>query len=266
MALKTVTVLCLLVASSIAKHPDYCQDKYNCDGSKHVGCNSTFWNGGFGPDCRGASFVKYSPETKKAFLDSLNKYRNEIALGKVPHYDAAEQMATVRWHDGMADLAGLLVRTCRREHDQCRNTEEFLQSGQTVSIQYEDIKENYQSDTHYAKAAVKLWFDEIKNGGHYNWMDIIKKYKETDPKHEVGHLCQMIIDSSYAVGCASTKFIKKVGNHDWKAYLTVCNFPRIPVVSRPIYKNGKPGSGCKSGKNKIYPGLCSEKEKYTEPK
>lgn len=59
--------------------------------------------------------------------------------------------------------------------------EKFHQAGQTVSIQYEYIKDNYQSDTHYATAAVQLWFDENKNGGHYKWMEIIKKFNETDP-------------------------------------------------------------------------------------
>lgn len=76
----------------------------------------------------------------------------------------------------------------------------------------------------------------------------------------------MIIDAADAVGCASTKFITKVGNYDWKAYLTVCNFARIPVVSRAIYKDGKTGSDCKSGMNKKFPGLCSEKEKFNDPK
>lgn len=59
--------------------------------------------------------------------------------------------------------------------------EKFHQAGQTVSIQYEYIKENYQSDTHYATAAVQLWFDENKNGEHYKWMEIIKKFNKTDP-------------------------------------------------------------------------------------
>lgn len=43
------------------------------------------------------------------------------------------------------------------------------------------MKENYQSDKHYAEAAVQMWFDENKNGDHYKWMDIIKKYNKTDP-------------------------------------------------------------------------------------
>lgn len=76
----------------------------------------------------------------------------------------------------------------------------------------------------------------------------------------------MIIDAAYAVGCASTKFITKVGKYEWKAYLTVCNFARIPVISQLIYKKGKPGSKCKSGTNSKHPGLCSEKEKYNDPK
>lgn len=39
-------MLCLLIASAFAGHPDYCQDKYNCAGEKHVGCEqSKLWDG-----------------------------------------------------------------------------------------------------------------------------------------------------------------------------------------------------------------------------
>lgn len=34
------------MASALAGHPDYCQDKYNCAGEKHVGCEqSKLWDG-----------------------------------------------------------------------------------------------------------------------------------------------------------------------------------------------------------------------------
>lgn len=77
---------------------------------------------GFAPECKDASFVESSPKIQQAFLDPLNKHRNEIALGKVAHYDAAERMATVSWDDDLKDLADLKARTCKKDHDQCRNT------------------------------------------------------------------------------------------------------------------------------------------------
>lgn len=57
-----------------------------------------------------------------AYLDTINKYRNQQALGNTPHYDPAVRMATVTWDQHMADLASLNARACTFEHDKCRNT------------------------------------------------------------------------------------------------------------------------------------------------
>lgn len=145
-----------------------------------------------------------------------------------------------------------------------------------------------------------MWFDENKAGAHYKWMELIKKFNATDrwvrrtktqypiaslafrivfnvwstffllaltfSAHEIGHFCTMVIDESHAVGCASTKYITKVDGQDWKAYLTVCNYARVPVIGSTIYKSGKTASACKTGPNTKYPGLCSEKEEYNDPK
>lgn len=56
-----------------------------------------------------------------------NKYRNEIALGKIPHYDSATNMATVKWDDELAKLAELVARTCLFKRDKCRNTGDFTE-------------------------------------------------------------------------------------------------------------------------------------------
>lgn len=59
---------------------------------------------------------------KKALLDVHNKLRNEIALGKVDHYDQAANMATIQWDDGLAKTAALNVHQCEMKHDECRGT------------------------------------------------------------------------------------------------------------------------------------------------
>lgn len=60
-------------------------------------------------------------------------------------------------------------------------SEKFQNSGQGLAIVYEDIP-NYQSDEHYASAAIDSWFDEAaQNGEKYGWMKIINSFSQTDP-------------------------------------------------------------------------------------
>lgn len=59
---------------------------------------------------------------KKAILDVHNKMRNEIAMGKVPNYGPAANMATMQWDDGLAAKAALNVHQCEMKHDDCRAT------------------------------------------------------------------------------------------------------------------------------------------------
>lgn len=79
---------------------------------------------GFGFHCENASNIENTSENIKIYLDTLNHYRNQQALGKTPHYvnSSAVRMATVKWDQSMADLASLNARACTFEHDKCRNT------------------------------------------------------------------------------------------------------------------------------------------------
>lgn len=92
-----------------------------------------------------------SDEYKKLSIDLHNKYRNEVATGKVPGYKKAARMATLVskhdektlhaiiadgsekliifflnlvqvWDEILAKLAELNAKTCVFAHDTCRNT------------------------------------------------------------------------------------------------------------------------------------------------
>lgn len=56
---------------------------------------------------------------KMAILDAHNKMRNEIAMGKIPNYGPAANMATMEWDDALAANAALNVRQCEMKHDKC---------------------------------------------------------------------------------------------------------------------------------------------------
>lgn len=66
--------------------------------------------------------IKITPDIKAAIVDVHNKWRNQQAMGKTPHYQPAVRMATLTFDDELAKLAELNVRTCQFGHDQCENT------------------------------------------------------------------------------------------------------------------------------------------------
>lgn len=95
-----------------------------------------------------------------------------------------------------------------------------------------------------------------------NFMQFVISCFHFSRNHEIGHFVQMVMEAAYAVGCAQTKFISKVDGVDKHTVLTVCNYATIPILGGSIYTAGESASGCKTGKNPKYPGLCNEREKY----
>lgn len=76
---------------------------------------------------------------------------------------------------------------------------------------------------------------------------------------DYGHFTQIVRDQAYEVGCAITKF-KQSGF--FMSYV-VCNYAVTNMGNEPIYAAGATASGCTTGTNSQYPGLCSENEKFT---
>lgn len=80
---------------------------------------------GFGEYCKNASNIENTPGIIQVYLDTINKFRNQQALGKTPNYKPAVRMATVSWDQTMADVASINARSCTFIHDRCRNTGTF---------------------------------------------------------------------------------------------------------------------------------------------
>ena len=58
------------------------------------------------------------------------------------------------------------------------------------------------------------------------------------------------------VGCAIVKYMK----NSWKTILITCNYSSANILGYKIYTTGQTASKCETGKNALYPGLCSERE------
>lgn len=140
---------------------------------------------------------------KKALLDVHNRLRNDLALGKIEHYDPAANMATIQWDDGLAAKAALNVRQCELRSDGCRATgkrptksvqfsacfnishyldchqlwwilDQFPEAGQNLAM-YMTTGAAPKSPDNIAQMAAS-WFDAQKNGGPYGWMDMINTF------------------------------------------------------------------------------------------
>lgn len=77
---------------------------------------------------------------------------------------------------------------------------------------------------------------------------------------DIGHFTQIVMDQSYKMGCAITKYNE---GGDRKS-LIACNYAVSNVKGMPIYEIGPTASECKTGTNPDYPGLCSPDEKYDQ--
>ena len=72
----------------------------------------------------------------------------------------------------------------------------------------------------------------------------------------IGHFQAFVIDRSTQIGCGMTKFIDR----NWKSYLLTCNYASVGIYGYKVYQTGVTASGCTTGSNPEYPGLCSSSE------
>lgn len=76
--------------------------------------------------------MKIDQSAKDSLVKDHNLFRQKWASGKGTAPRKACKMATMGWDEDLAHLAELNVRSCAMEHDLCRNTEQYPQSGQNL--------------------------------------------------------------------------------------------------------------------------------------
>lgn len=80
-------------------------------------------------------------------------------------------MATMVWSNELAKIAEYNVKQCKMQHDQCRNTRSFANSGQNIA--QSTWKGKNKSVSSIINTHIQNWFNEYKNCPS----DTIKKYK-----------------------------------------------------------------------------------------
>jgi hypothetical protein len=64
----------------------------------------------------------------------------------------------------------------------------------------------------------------------------------------------MVIGRQTRLGCALSRYSDYSGR---KNQLFVCEYSACPITDKKIFVEGVPASGCETGENSRYPGLCS---------
>ncbi|XP_055297429.1 antigen 5 like allergen Cul n 1-like [Sitodiplosis mosellana] len=242
-----IFILCF-IAVSVNAQSGWCDPKLCSGGQKHVACMSG--NPQWAPSCDDPEQIKMTPKLKRIILEEHNKLRNQQALGQTSGYKAATRMATMTWDDTLASLAELNTLQCEMEHDKCRNTYEFTLAGQNLA------ENGDKTGVEIARWAPGYWFEEWSLAESSD----ITEYKRlsNDQGDWIAHFTQIVKDSAHKVGCGISKF----NEGKRRKSLIVCNYSIANISKKPTYTVGSAASGCKTGSNPDFAGLCSVNEKY----
>uniref|UniRef100_A0A182WC67 SCP domain-containing protein n=1 Tax=Anopheles minimus TaxID=112268 RepID=A0A182WC67_9DIPT len=100
---------------------------------------------------------------------------------------------------------------------------------------------------------VRMWWDE-----HFDTsLAHIDSYPSNHVGPAIGHFTQMASDRTWGVGCAIQNWLE---DGIWITYYIVCNYSFTNIVNQPVYVRGTTASGCTTGRDPRYPGLCSVNE------
>uniref|UniRef100_A0A182FEZ1 Venom allergen-1 n=1 Tax=Anopheles albimanus TaxID=7167 RepID=A0A182FEZ1_ANOAL len=227
---------------------DYCTANLCPAGIQHVGCNP--------PALTVDRTASEDPQRwyrslPSRILDLHNSRRSQIANGALSPFWPARRMATLQWDAELATLAGHNARSCTLAHDRCRNTQIFRWAGQNLALmQYSGPARTVES---IIDGFVASWWNEYRDTSTAH----IDSYPSNHQGPAIGHFTQMASDRAWKIGCAMQYWFQ---DGFWNTYYLVCNYSFTNIVSQPVYVRGTTGSGCTTGMNPFYSGLCSINE------
>ncbi|XP_063697473.1 antigen 5 like allergen Cul n 1-like [Culicoides brevitarsis] len=205
----------------------------------HIACPGYYQN-----KCEpGAREIVITPELRQLILDKHNRYRDDLAGGRVHGFERAAHLPEMTWDDELAFIASKNAMNCDFAHDKCRNTRRFKQAGQNLAYASGNLPEN-ANDYVFIEDAIKGWWDEHKDCDQR----ITDQYPQRMSGRMILHFTAMAHEHNYKVGCAASHY---QGN---TRYL-VCNYATVTITGKPVYKRGR--RNCKYGYSQRYPNLCA---------
>uniref|UniRef100_A0A2M4CLM8 Venom allergen-1 n=1 Tax=Anopheles darlingi TaxID=43151 RepID=A0A2M4CLM8_ANODA len=230
---------------------DYCTANLCPAGVQNIGCNPPALSGG--PNCFGRSpaVVPITASRQSLILDLHNSRRSQIANGGLSPFFPARRMATLQWDAELASQAGHNARSCTFAHDRCRNTVDFRWAGQNLALmQYSGPARTVES---IIDGFIASWWNEYRDTSTAH----IDSYPSNHQGPAIGHFTQMASDRAWKIGCAMQNWFQ---DGFWNTYYLVCNYSFTNIINQPVYARGTTGSGCTTGRNPLYSGLCSVNE------
>ncbi|KXJ82045.1 hypothetical protein RP20_CCG015839 [Aedes albopictus] len=252
-----VTTLVFSIAAILAisetQAANYCDPSLCSRGVSHIACNGLTT---LGSTCGAGSFeVGMDNSYQQLIVDLHNKLRSKVAMGQQSNgasqrFKQAARMATLQWDPELAYIAATNARRCVYGHDRCRNTATMKYAGQNIAIKsYYGMKfSNEQLLTEF----INSWFSEYE----VTTPQQIASYPASYRGPAIGHFTQIVSDRTSRIGCAMVSY--KRGSFINKLF--VCNYGLTNIVNQPVYVAGNVCSGCRSGCNAKYPGLCNTAE------
>lgn len=148
---------------------------------------------------------------------------------------------------------------CRTVDDECHRTFNYKTVGQNTHAICE--KKRHVSIDAAVNESMNTWFSEYKN---VPTLEAIQNYGSTKTDSPIKQFAQLVQSKADRIGCSIVRYIRKGRNGRLRCTIIGCNYSAGTVNGLPIYKTGEPASECQTGKNPIYPGLCSPREEYTK--
>jgi len=143
-------------------------------------------------------------------LDIHNKYRLDIANGRVPNQPQGSNLLRMSWHEGISIEARKVSQTCLTQHIYTES-EEFGWVGQNIYISWS----YYYSPTRNWTEAVTSWFNEHENFVYPNG---------TSPNYITDDYTQLVWANSSSLGCDYISFYDVLRPSVPYAKMYTCNY------------------------------------------
>uniref|UniRef100_A0A1Q3FTZ0 Venom allergen-1 n=1 Tax=Culex tarsalis TaxID=7177 RepID=A0A1Q3FTZ0_CULTA len=252
------SVLLLTLVGIPAQATNYCDRKLCRGKGRHIACNGLTQ---LAPSCGSSAREIPLDSHKQAMIVALhNTFRSRVASGRIAssrngRLPPAARMATMQWDDELASVAAANARRCKFEYDQCRSTDRFPLAGQNIALIGNFGRA--RTDADLVMLVISDWFAEYEDVE----MGQLESYNVQKGGPRVGHFTQIAADRATHVGCSLVSFQPAMTTQ----WLFVCNYAITNIREEPVYVAGSACSGCMTGCNEKYPGLCNVEEGI-EPK
>ncbi|XP_017017922.1 antigen 5 like allergen Cul n 1 [Drosophila kikkawai] len=235
-----LSLLGLLLRLRTCRAIDFC-DIPSCQEKTHIGCNNSLI---FNVDkCLRFNGLVNMQSFRQYLLTEHNKYRQDVASGRLNHLPTAQKMPELVWDDYLALLAEYHLKSCQMHlpTNSCVATDDFPQPRSNYGEDFFPRPHKRQSNVRPLTGLIEEWMDEIY------------ELQALDSEMAGDNIANIITDRCTHMGCAAGQ------DYDlWNVHFAlVCYYSAGPPPHGTLYEPGSFNvSLCAHGKSQGYPNLC----------